>query len=240
MADLDAEFARFHAELAAVSAEQPADEVRDVGSEASAVAPSLNPTPLPRLAPAPAPKPASFAHGAPPGPYALSGRGLAGPEPKMKVAAVREAAGQRWVDSTLAEWPENDFRIFVGNLGNEVSDTVLQSAFQIYPSFQKSRIVRSGHNAKSKGYGFVSFGDPVEGARAMREMQGKYIGNRPVQLKKSTWDDRQVVDKRTGGAFKKLVVDKEKRPSKRQRLAEQNPSGYAPGGNTQQYYSRRH
>ena len=37
-----------------------------------------------------------------------------------KVGVVREAAGQRWVDPTLLEWPENDFRIFVGNLGNEV------------------------------------------------------------------------------------------------------------------------
>ncbi len=40
-----------------------------------------------------------------------------------KVGIVREAAGQRWVDPTLLEWPENDFRIFVGNLGNEVHCT---------------------------------------------------------------------------------------------------------------------
>lgn len=38
-----------------------------------------------------------------------------------KVGVVRQAAGKRWVDTTLVEWPENDFRIFVGNLGNEVS-----------------------------------------------------------------------------------------------------------------------
>lgn len=39
---------------------------------------------------------------------------------KEKPALLREAAGKRWVDTTLLEWPENDFRIFVGNLGNEV------------------------------------------------------------------------------------------------------------------------
>lgn len=43
-----------------------------------------------------------------------------GEEPKEKVALLREAAGKRWVDKTLLEWPDNDFRIFVGNLGNEV------------------------------------------------------------------------------------------------------------------------
>ena len=29
------------------------------------------------------------------------------------------AAGRVWTDETLADWPEDDFRIFVGDLGNE-------------------------------------------------------------------------------------------------------------------------
>lgn len=37
------------------------------------------------------------------------------------------------------------------------------------------------------GYGFVSFADPIEGAKALREMDGKYIGNRPCKLRKSQW-----------------------------------------------------
>jgi hypothetical protein len=40
------------------------------------------------------------------------------------------------------------------------------------------------------GYGFVSFTDPIEGAKALREMDGKYVGNRPCKLRKSTWDER--------------------------------------------------
>eukprot|EP00977_Amphora_coffeiformis_P010103 scaffold2357_cov167-Amphora_coffeaeformis.AAC.11 len=35
---------------------------------------------------------------------------------------VRTAAGKTWVDPTLEEWPENDFRIFVGNLDPTVTD----------------------------------------------------------------------------------------------------------------------
>lgn len=52
----------------------------------------------------------------------------------------REAAGRRWLDPTLAEWPENDFRIFVGDLGNEVNDEALGKAFQRYPSFAKAKV----------------------------------------------------------------------------------------------------
>jgi hypothetical protein len=53
---------------------------------------------------------------------------------------LREAAGKRWVDPTLTEWPENDFRIFVGDLGNEVNDDALGKAFQRYPSFAKAKV----------------------------------------------------------------------------------------------------
>ena len=34
-------------------------------------------------------------------------------------------AGDVWEDDTMENWPENDFRIFCGNLGNEVTDEVL-------------------------------------------------------------------------------------------------------------------
>jgi len=48
--------------------------------------------------------------------------------------------GGRWRDPTLDEWPENDFRIFVGDLGNECNDDALGKAFQKYPSFAKAKV----------------------------------------------------------------------------------------------------
>lgn len=156
---------------------------------------------------------------------------------KEKPALLREAAGKRWVDTTLLEWPENDFRIFVGNLGNEVNDTVLMAAFQNYTSFNKAKVARNGYNKKSKGYGFVSFQDPIEGARVLKEMQGAYIGNRPVQLKKSTWDDRQVKDK-TGKPIKRLVEEKAKKPDKRARAGASFEAGVGPPVQ-QAFYTRR-
>ena len=66
-------------------------------------------------------------------------------------AVPRAAAGQKWYDATLSEWPENDFRIFVGDMGNEVNDDILTKAFTKYASFQKAKIVRDKHSNKSKG-----------------------------------------------------------------------------------------
>ena len=37
-------------------------------------------------------------------------------------------AGDRWEDKSLGEWPENDYRIFVGDLGAEVNDDMLTRA----------------------------------------------------------------------------------------------------------------
>ena len=38
---------------------------------------------------------------------------------------LRMVAGQVWEDDTMDQWPENDFRIFCGNLGKEVTSDVL-------------------------------------------------------------------------------------------------------------------
>jgi hypothetical protein len=132
-----------------------------------------------------------------------------------------------------------------------VTDAVLATAFQRYSSFQRARVVMHRGTGKSRGFGFVSLGDAIEGARVLKEMQGKYIGepppascptllpcacvracvlrrsrgaashpppththspsppppagNRPVQLKKSNWDERNITDRKTGKAVKREI-----------------------------------
>ena len=67
----------------------------------------------------------------------------------------------------------DDFRIFVGDLGNEVTDESLTRAFAKYPSFQRAKVVRERKTNKTKGYGFVSFKESSDFIKAMREMNGK-------------------------------------------------------------------
>uniref|UniRef100_A0A8C8S0K8 RNA-binding protein 42 n=1 Tax=Pelusios castaneus TaxID=367368 RepID=A0A8C8S0K8_9SAUR len=82
----------------------------------------------------------------------------------------------------LLEWDPDDFRIFCGDLGNEVNDDILARAFSRYPSFLKAKVIRDKQTGKTKGYGFVSFKDPNDYIRAMREMNGKYVGSCPIKL----------------------------------------------------------
>lgn len=69
----------------------------------------------------------------------------------------------------------DDFRLFCGDLGNEATDELLTRAFAKYPSFIKAKVVRDKRSNKTRGYGFVSFKDPNDFARAMREMNGNVM-----------------------------------------------------------------
>lgn len=113
----------------------------------------------------------------------------------MKQKIMRKSAGEVWSDPNMALWQDNDYRIFCGNLGNEVTDDVLSNSFKRYHSFSRARVVRDKRSQKTKGYGFVSFLDPQDFLKALKEMNGKYIGNRPVKLTKSEWDERAFVAK---------------------------------------------
>jgi len=77
-------------------------------------------------------------------------------------------------------------------LGNETNDSTLQKVFGAYPSFAKARVIREKHTQKSKGYGFVSFTDPADCVQALQDLNGKYVGNRPIKLRKSNWEKRDL------------------------------------------------
>ncbi|MCL4138691.1 UNVERIFIED_CONTAM: hypothetical protein GTU68_063753 [Idotea baltica] len=66
--------------------------------------------------------------------------------------------------------------MFAGDLGNDVTDELLQRYFSHYPSFARAKVVRDKRTNKSKGYGFISFKDSQDYIRAMKEMNGECGG----------------------------------------------------------------
>ncbi|KAK9467563.1 hypothetical protein V1512DRAFT_261472 [Lipomyces arxii] len=130
--------------------------------------------------PPPSTKPQTYAPAMMPGNYYQTG-----PDGK-RTTVIRSGGGKKWEDPTLLEWDPSHFRLFVGNLGGEVSDETLHKAFSKYPSLSRSRVIRDKQQElKSKGYGFVAFRDPEDYFRAFKDMNGKYIGSHPVLLRKA-------------------------------------------------------
>ncbi|ORY87653.1 hypothetical protein BCR37DRAFT_338312, partial [Protomyces lactucae-debilis] len=111
---------------------------------------------------------------------------------------IRTGGGKVWEDPTLLEWDPSHFRLYVGNLGGEVTDEVLKRAFSAYASLQKAKVVRDKRTTKSREFGFVSFSEPDDMLNAWRDLNGKYIGSHPVTLTKANVEIKAtVVDKQT-------------------------------------------
>ena len=53
-------------------------------------------------------------------------------------------------------------------------------------------MVRDRKTEKSKGFAFVSLTEKNDYIAAMKELDGKYVGNRPIKLKPSKWADKAV------------------------------------------------
>eukprot|EP01134_Creolimax_fragrantissima_P004977 CFRG4977T1 len=121
---------------------------------------------------------------------------------EQKKLAIRHAGGRTWNDSKLAEWDKDDYVIFVGDLGNDANDEMLARCFSHFDSYQRARVVADTKTGKTRGYGFVSFKDVACYTRAMREMNGKYCGNRPMKLKRSSWQQRSYSVKKQKGEIK--------------------------------------
>ncbi|KAL7616963.1 polyadenylate-binding protein RBP45 [Lactuca sativa] len=76
-----------------------------------------------------------------------------------------------------------DFTIFVGDLAADVTDYTLQETFRAhYQSVRSAKVVTDRMTGRTKGYGFVKFGDETEQIRAMTEMNGSLCSTRPMRI----------------------------------------------------------
>ncbi|KAG5613147.1 hypothetical protein H5410_024428 [Solanum commersonii] len=73
------------------------------------------------------------------------------------------------------------------DLAADVTDTLLHETFsQKYPSVKAAKVVIDANTGRSKGYGFVRFGDDNERSSAMNEMNGVYCSSRPMRIGAAT------------------------------------------------------
>jgi len=90
-----------------------------------------------------------------------------------RTTVLRKGAGTVYEDQTLLEWNPGEnymsyhsrtmltlclawFRLFVGDLSNDVSDDVLANAFNKYTSFTKARVIRDRLSGKVRYLPVVS------------------------------------------------------------------------------------
>ncbi|GAB4813815.1 hypothetical protein N2152v2_000861 [Parachlorella kessleri] len=80
-----------------------------------------------------------------------------------------------------------DFSLFVGDLAPDVTDIILQEYFrQFYPSVRSAKVITDAGSGRSKGYGFVRFASEPERDKALTEMNGHFLSNRPIRVSLAT------------------------------------------------------
>lgn len=81
----------------------------------------------------------------------------------------------------------SDHSIFVGDLASDINDAALLETFSNrYSSVKGAKVVTDANTGRSKGYGFVWFGNDSEKTDAMTEVNGLYCSTRPMRIGPAT------------------------------------------------------
>ncbi|XP_034597428.1 polyadenylate-binding protein RBP47 isoform X2 [Setaria viridis] len=81
----------------------------------------------------------------------------------------------------------SDHSIFVGDLAVDVTDDMLLDLFSSkYRSVKGAKVIIDANTGRSRGYGFVRFGDDNDKTHAMTEMNGVYCSTRPIRVGPAT------------------------------------------------------
>lgn len=72
--------------------------------------------------------------------------------------------------------------IYVGNLPYRMSEDELRDLFTPYGDVVSAKIITDKMTDRSKGFGFVEMSDKAAAEEAIREVNGKDMGGRPLRV----------------------------------------------------------
>ena len=72
--------------------------------------------------------------------------------------------------------------IFVGNIASSVDEKQLKDVFSQFGIVLSTKVMRDPESGKSKQYGFVSFDNFESSDAAIAQMNGQYLGGKPIDV----------------------------------------------------------
>ena len=70
--------------------------------------------------------------------------------------------------------------LYVKNLDESVTDDMLRDEFSAMGTITSARVMKDNKDGRSRGFGFVCYSAPEEATRAVNEMNGKLMANKPI------------------------------------------------------------
>ncbi|OWB79462.1 hypothetical protein B5S32_g3684 [[Candida] boidinii] len=77
---------------------------------------------------------------------------------------------------------QDAFNLFIGDLSTEINDETLGKAFSGFQSLIQAHVMWDMKTGRSRGYGFVSFGELQDAERCLATMNEELLGGRPIRL----------------------------------------------------------
>lgn len=71
--------------------------------------------------------------------------------------------------------------LYVKNLSDDVDDSKLRTEFSAFGNITSAEVMKDDKN-NSKGFGFVCFTTPEEASKAVTEMNGRLVGQKPIYV----------------------------------------------------------
>lgn len=101
--------------------------------------------------------------------------------------------------NTAAHPDEPTYNIFVGDLSPEVDDETLANAFSQFPTLKQAHVMWDMQTSRSRGYGFVTFGQQGDAELALQTMNGEWINGRAIRC---NWASHKQAKPQNGYNFK--------------------------------------
>ena len=73
-------------------------------------------------------------------------------------------------------------KLFVGGLSWDTNDAGLNQAFSRFGSVTDAKVILDRDTGRSRGFGFVTLGDPTQAQVAQREMDGATLDGRQIRV----------------------------------------------------------
>jgi RNA recognition motif-containing protein len=73
-------------------------------------------------------------------------------------------------------------KLFVGGLSWDTTDEGLMHAFNAHGNVLEAQVVTDRDTGRSRGFGFVTFANPSEADEAIRQMDGKSLDGRTINV----------------------------------------------------------
>jgi RNA recognition motif-containing protein len=73
-------------------------------------------------------------------------------------------------------------KLYVGNLSYSTGESDLRELFAAYGAVESVAVITDRDSGRSKGFGFVEFGNDAEGQAAITGLNGKEVGGRALTV----------------------------------------------------------